>query len=48
VFYRVDDDRVLILHVLRVERLVRPGMFGVTTSSPSPPGSTKTRPRRSR
>jgi toxin ParE1/3/4 len=46
VFYRVDGDRVIILHVLRAERLVRPSLFAKPMESGSEPARQPARRRR--
>jgi plasmid stabilization system protein ParE len=48
VFYRVDGDRVLVLHVLRGERLVRPELFAAPAAHAQDAGATKSRRRRGR
>ena len=48
VFYRVDGDRVLVLHVLRGERLVRPELFPAPAAHAKDVRPAKSRGRRGR
>ena len=48
VFYRVDGDRVLVLHVLRGERLVRPELLPAPAAQAHDVQPAKSRRRRAR